>query len=62
MAKKYTTNCSASNNNMLIFFYLMLFVQVSLQMWLSDKKIVREIDYIIVCAALHPWTGFAVTK
>ena len=44
----------------LIFFYLMLFVQVSsCKYGLVTKKIASAcIDYIIVCAAVpRPWTG-----
>jgi hypothetical protein len=39
-----------------ILFYLMLFVQISLQKWLGDKERV-SISYIIVYAALHHCTG-----
>ncbi len=42
-------------------FVKMLFIQVSLKKWLKDKgnraRSRARVDYIIICAALHPWTG-----
>jgi hypothetical protein len=42
-------------------FYLVLFVQVSSQKWLSDQgnraRSRVRIDYIIVCTVPHSWTG-----
>jgi hypothetical protein len=44
-----------------VTFYLMLFVQVCLQKRLGDEgnqaRSRARVDYIIVCAAPHHWTG-----
>jgi hypothetical protein len=60
-SNRYCHQLMVSSSQILIYMYLMLFVQVSLQNCLSDEgsqaRSRVHFDYIMVCAVPHPWTG-----